>query len=39
MYITPRVNLHQVKNSSGHRLIWWGGCDVDLQWTQCFTRP
>jgi len=17
--------------SSGHRLIWWGGCDIDLQ--------
>jgi len=23
--------------SSGHRLIWWGGCDIDLQLTQCFT--
>jgi len=24
-------------SSSGHRLIWWGGCDIDLQLTQCFT--
>ena len=21
------------------RLIWWEGCDIDLQWTQCFTGP
>jgi len=28
-----------VQGSSGHRLIWWGGCDIDLQWTQCFTGP
>jgi len=20
-----------VASSSGHRLIWWGGCDVNLQ--------
>jgi len=19
------------RSSSGHRLVWWGGCDVDLQ--------
>jgi len=25
--------------SSWHRLIWWGGCDIDLQWTQCYTGP
>ena len=36
-----RLQTHVVKlaSSSGHRLIWWGGCDVNLQWTQRFTGP
>ena len=24
-----------VVTSSGHRPIWWGGCDIDLELTQC----
>jgi len=26
-------------NSGGHRPMWWGECDIDMQWTQCFAGP
>ena len=37
--LPTRTAKHMLTNSSGHRLIWWGVCDIDLQWTQCFTGP
>jgi len=33
------VKIEHVMGSSGHRMIWWGGCDVHLQLTQCLTGP
>jgi len=29
--MTLKPVYHHPDNSIGHRLIWWGGCDVDLQ--------
>jgi len=33
------ISRNNVAVSSGHRANLVGGCDIDLQWTQCFTGP
>ena len=33
------LTFHIVVGSSGHRLISWGACEINLQWTPCFTEP
>jgi len=42
MLLLRNEEQHQnnaLASSSGHRPIRWGGCDINLQWTQCFAGP